>query len=75
MLECFMTKQYLQTSMLVQHAGWLHTALVKSSVELLRQVRANSAIAQSRNAASRSDYQSADKLFDRLRSLAKQLLR
>ena len=44
---------------------WLAEAC-KILLLLLRQVRPNSAIAQSRHAASRSDYQSADKLYDDL---------
>ena len=47
-------------------AALRRTTLVISSVELLRQVRPDSAIAQSRHAASSSDYQLADKLCEDL---------
>ena len=42
------------------------TALVISSVELLRRMRPDSAIAQSRHADSSSEYQLADKLCEDL---------
>ena len=57
--------QYKQTDYLVlpgvTQINW-YTALVISSVEFLRQVRPDSAVAQSRHPASSSDNQSADML-------------
>ena len=50
----------------VRQNGCMCTAISISPVQLLRQVHPDSVIAQSRWAASSSDYQSVDKLYNDL---------